>query len=385
MKRFILLLNHDDNSLTAYLQHCLERGEQFVNVSGNIFTFKKTEPSKEQRIAVVTYTCENPDLKMKFELEDYTALMKKLGWQVLSVGKPENIFDSKRHVFLQTDDPELELPETDRKLAEKAKQQEKRSLIRCIVMLLILLGFGIFFLSHDPDVFLSSNHIFIPCLFGFCFWVCSLFCCMRGAAALVRNRQCENEFRNYLHVDHAVLYCMLSVAALVIALLLDMFLFPDTGRTIVREDQRVTVYQDMVPLTLNDLSIPMDGTYHSSRLTKRDGFLMKSMYGYDQSFSDPEGSKDLSLVSYSVFQSNWSRGLDWVACRKGINNYPGVDELSEKWHSDEIHTDGKHRLSVRYPGTLLVISTSADILTVDSDIVLSKLLPNYAALENIVK
>ena len=101
MKRFILLLNHDDASLSAYLEECLRRGEQFVKASGNIFTFKKVPPSND-RIRVVTYVNEDPDLKMKFQMEDYSALMKKRGWKVLFIGGPEDIFDSKRHVFLQT-------------------------------------------------------------------------------------------------------------------------------------------------------------------------------------------------------------------------------------------------------------------------------------------
>ena len=374
MKRFILLLNHDDRSLSDYLQHCLERGEQLVSASGNIFTFKKTEPCRE-RIAAVTYTSENPDLKMKFEMEDYAALMKKRGWRVLSVGKPENIFDSRRHVFLQTDQPDPEMPVSDPKLAEKAAKRERHSLIRCFVMLLLLLGFGIFFLSHDPDVFLSSNHILIMSLVCFVFGIVSFVYCIRGAVTLIRKAQSANGFRDYLHVDRAVFFCMTAVGALLAALVLDLFFFPDTSRTMVKGDQRVTVYQDAVPLSLNDLSMPMKGAFHSSRLTERKGWIMRSTYGYDQSFSDPNGTADLSLLSYSVYRSEWKAGLDWVSAKKGYADLPESPELAERWKGDAVRTDGIHRLAVRYPDALLVLSTSENIGDIDPAIVLEKLLP----------
>ena len=86
MKRFILLLNHDDISLSAYLQHCMDRGEQFVKASGNVFTFRKKAP-ENKRIAAVTYFNDDPDLKMKFQIdcfwstnkgtEDAVAILKK--------------------------------------------------------------------------------------------------------------------------------------------------------------------------------------------------------------------------------------------------------------------------------------------------------------------
>ena len=372
MKRFILLLNHDDASLSAYLEHCLRKGEQFVKASGNIFTFKKTAPS-DDRIRVVTYINEDPDLKMKFQMEDYSALMKKRGWKVLNIGKPEDIFDSKRHVFLQTDQPDIPDPLTDPETGRKANKREKHSLLRCLAMLLLLLGFAIFFLGYDPDIFLSSNHIFFLCIAGFIFWLISLFYCFRGAAAVKNGSLCKNGFRNYLSVDKAVLFCMISVGTLFAALLMDLFLFPDTGRIIVRGDERIKVYQDVLPLTMNDLGIPMTGLYHSSRLTERNGLLMKSLYASEQSFSSSESTDDMSLVSYSLYRSSWGAGLDWVGSRKGYGKFPSDEELAARWNADEIHTDGKHRISVRYPGQLLILLTSADLSEIDPEVIMDKL------------
>ena len=218
MKRFILLLNHDDISLSAYLQHCLARGEQFVKVSSNVFTFRKCAPSDE-RIAVVTYVNETPDLEMKFQLEDYSALMKKQGWRVLQVGGPEDIFDSKRHVFLQTDQSDIPFPDTDPEMAQKAQKRESRSLLRCFVMLLVLAGFTIFFFRRDPNLFLRSNFVMFLCAAAFLFWLFSLIWCIRGTIIVRKKSQSDNEFRNYLVVDQAVFFCMLSVAALIAALL----------------------------------------------------------------------------------------------------------------------------------------------------------------------
>lgn len=372
MKRFILLLNHDDTSLSAYLQHCLEKGEQFVKSSGNIFTFKKTEPSDE-RIAVVTYVSDNPDLKMKFQMEDYSALMKKRGWKVLHIGSPEDIFDSKRHVFLQTDQSDLPLPAVDAEMGKKAKKHETRSLIRCIAMLLLLLGFGIFFLGHDPDIFLSSNHILIPCAAAFLAWAASLVCAAMACGKALRKPDGTSAFGNYLIVDKAVLFCMISIGFLLAALVLDQFMYPNTARTVVHGEQRISIYQDDIPLMLEDLSLPAEGRFRSRRVTERSGFLMQSLYGSDQSFTDPNSSVKLSMISYAVYRSGWQGGLDWVSGRKGLRHLPLSGEMAEQWHSEEVHSDGNHRLSARYPGILLVFYSSSDLSEIDPAVVLEKL------------
>ena len=357
MFRFILLLNHDDLSLSAYLRHCLQKGEQFVKTSSNIFTFTKTTPS-EDRIAVVTYVNEDPDLKMKFQMEDYSQLMKKRGWKVLQIGSPEDIFDSRRHVFLQTNQADIPFPAVSPDMAKKAQKHEKQSLLRCITMLLLLLGFGIFFLSHDPDIFLSSDHILIPCLAAVVFGIVSAVYCIRGAVTVSKKVHCADGFKNFLAVDKAVF---------------DIQKIPNKGYTVVSGEKRVTVYKDELPLTMNDLDMPMRGKYHSSRLTERNGLLMQSLYGFEQSFSDPEGTADLSLISYAVYKSDWKTGLDWVDAGKGLQNLPADEDLARLWGADALHTDGHHRISLRYPGIILVFSTSGELAEIDPEIVLDKL------------
>ena len=156
---------------------------------------------------------------------------------------------------------------------------------------------------------------------------------------------------------------------------MDLFFYPDTGKNLVFGEQRITVYQDEIPLSLEDLSIQAEGLFRSSRLTERTGPLMSSLYGSDQSFSDAQSAKDLSLISYSVFQSGCQKCLEWVSDRKGGDRYPLNEELAEIWHADEVHSDGHHRLFAFYPGKVLIFSASADIWDIDPEIVLEKLLP----------
>ncbi len=375
MKRFILLLNHDDISLSAYLQYCLECGEHFIKASGNIFTFKKAGPSAE-RIGVVTYVNDDPDLKMKLQLEDYVYLMKKRGWQVISTGAPEDIFDSKRHVFLKTDQADLPLPNISQVLVKKANDHEVHSCIRCFAMLFLLLGFDIFLLNHDLDIFLSSSHILVPGVIAVVFWILSLVWNIRGGIAIKRKTQCDNGFRYYLAVDKAVLFCLLSVFCLFAALLADLWLFPDNSKITVFGEQRINIYQDDLPLTLEDLSIPAAGLFRSSRMTERNGFVMKSFYCMDQSFSDANTVKDLSFISYAVYQSNWQIGLYSVARQKGLNHYLIDDRLAEIWNCSGVYSDGIHRMIILYPRVVLTLSTSADIYAIDPDIVLDRLDPN---------
>ena len=351
----------------------MENGERFIKASGNIFTFRKDAPSVD-RIAAVTYANDDPDLKMKFQIEDYVQLMKKRGWKHLCTGAPEDIFDSKRHVFLQTDQMDISFPNTSPDLAKKANDHEVRSCIRCFAMLLLLLGFSIFFLNHDLDVFLSSMHILIPCLIAVLFWILSLVWNVRGAVTIKRKAQCANGFRNFLAVDRAVFFCLLSIVCLFISLLADLWLFPNNSKIIVFGDQRITVYQDELPLTLEDLSIPSEGMFRSSRLTERSGPLMNSLYGSDQSFSDLNSTADLSLISYSLFRSSWLKALRWIADRKGAARYPINEKLAETWHADEVRSDGHFRLFAFYPDSLLIFSVSADLAEIEPDTVLSKLI-----------
>ena len=240
-------------------------------------------------------------------------------------------------------------------------------------MLLILLGFAVFFLGHDLDVLLSSAHILLPCAAAAVLWVLSLISNIRGAAAIRGKTQSADGFRHYLAVDRAVLYCLLAVVFLLASLLLDVFLFPDTAKHTVFGDQRITVYQDSLPLTLKDLSIPVEGLFRSSRLTERNSFLMRSLYGSDQSFSDTVSSKDLSLISYSLFRSNWKQLLAWTAAQKGAYSYPVSEELAEAWHSTEVRTDGHHKLFAFYPDAVLVFAASAELSDVDPEIILQAL------------
>ena len=156
----------------------------------------------------------------------------------------------------------------------------------------------------------------------------------------------------------------------------DLFLYPDTGRIIVRGEERIKVYQDVLPLTMDDLRIPIEGLYQSSRLTERNGILMKSLYASEQSFNSPESTENLSLISYSVYRSDWKAALDWVESKKGFQNLPVNEDLRIRWNSDSVRTDGVHRVSVRYPDKLLVFLTSAEISEIDLSVVLDKFLLN---------
>lgn len=211
------------------------------------------------------------------------------------------------------------------------------------------------------------------------FWIVSVVYCVRGVITVAGKTQCKNGFKNYLVVDKAVLFCMLSIGALFLSLIIDLFLFPDRSITIVNGEQRIRIYQDSLPLSMTDLDIPMTGKYHSSRLTERNGLLMQSLYGSDQSFTEPDGTKDLSLISYTVYRSKWAPALDWVESIKGYNKLPADDNLSLRWGSKDLHTDGSHRLSVRFPGVLFVFSASADINTIEPELIMEKLSIKIAA------
>ena len=244
-------------------------------------------------------------------------------------------------------------------------------------MLLLLLGFGVFFLHHDMDVILSSAHIFWPCAAGVLFWLASVVFTVISGITLAKKSQCANNFRNYLAVDRAVLCCLLVMVCLVSAFLLDLVKYPDHSNVIDWGDKRITVYHDKAPLKLEDLDIAVQGNFRSTRAIERSGFILSSLSVSDQSFSDPDSSRDLSMISYSIYRCSWKTGLDWVARQQGISRYPIAENLNELWQSAEVHSDGRNKVIALYPDAVLVFSVIPGLSEVDPSIILDKLsLPN---------
>ena len=100
---------------------------------------------------------------------------------------------------------------------------------------------------------------------------------------------------------------------------------------------------------------------------------MSGLYASDQSFSGSDVDGDSSLIFYSVYKSDWEPGLRWVAKQKGMNRLPLSEELKYAWHADEVHSDEHHILFARYPGMILMFSTSSELNEIDPDIVLEKI------------
>ena len=100
---------------------------------------------------------------------------------------------------------------------------------------------------------------------------------------------------------------------------------------------------------------------------------MSGLYASDQSFSGSDVDGNSSLILYSIYKSDWETGLRWISKQKGMGRFPLSEELKETWHSDEVRTDGHHILFARYPGVILMFSTSSELNEIDPDIVLEKI------------
>ena len=149
--------------------------------------------------------------------------------------------------------------------------------------------------------------------------------------------------------------------------------YPNHPNTILWGERRITVYHDKAPLRLEDLNLPIEGNFRSTRSVERNSFLLSSLSVSDQSFSDPDKAKDLSMISYSIYKSSWKTGLEWVAQQQGINRYPLADDLKELWQSDEVHSDGRNKVIAIYPDAVLVFSVIPGLDDVDPAVILEKL------------
>lgn len=215
MKRFILLRNHTDAEMQPLLQHFADAGWFVSDCQANLFNFTRSEPAGT-RAAVVTFPSVSPDRSMKAELYDYTQYLKTVGWKVIAIGPPENIFDSQRHVFIVSQQKDNEVPRFDAEMALKAQSSERKSVWQCLLLLVLFVAAAVLLITQ------MRTALFTRPLSAVLFGAATLFFAASlvfFAKRLIGGRQESTDMRVILRLDDAMFFVMIAVFLLIIGVL----------------------------------------------------------------------------------------------------------------------------------------------------------------------
>ena len=338
-KCFMLLSRHTDEELTDFLQRKAESGWMLKGNRGNIFTFRR-EPYHGQRVCAVTFFSQVPDIPTIKQVRQYLPLVRKRGWDSICIGQPENIFDSRRHVFLKAGDPEVPLPGWDKEEMAKAAKRGRKTALRCLATGLIFVAFLLFVLTNDLLMVVTSTPYL---LFGSVFVLLLAAALVLAAVAIVVGRRKKKGLpvgpRSYRWLDWASLCSSVMLLSLLLLLLADS-LAGQRGsvgqRTTIGGDE-VVLYSDQLPVTLEQLGGDTSGAYRTSRFLEGISPLAEYFYGFDESLGTT-ASDEVSFIRYTVFTSpvEWVR--EWVMFQGMEKLAVCRPDLAEEWQVDTVYS-----------------------------------------------
>ncbi len=368
--KFILLLNHSDWVLTNYLQKMAEKGWLFTKNDGNWFFFKKKNYDG-CRISVVTYPANVPEMKMEYELYDYTSLIKKTGWDVINIGKPETILDSRRHVFLKTTNQEAKEPDHDPDICEKTEKRGKLSKIKCFVLFLLLSVIGFLFIKHNfPDIVTSNSLIIITSVEIFLFAAGIIFSV--GSLINRENKKLPDKLeKRFLWNDHAVLICSIMILIIIANYLIDSFINQKHGERRLIGDETVELFSDKIPLTLKDIDQSISGNLESSRYSASHSLIASQIHGFDEKLNEKD-LKNFKLISYTIYKSTCPWILNKIFQCIVANNFKKNYKLVENWNASEVWTNQDQTI-VRYKEEILNLKSNIDFNQKEINLAIEKL------------
>lgn len=227
---FMLLAVHTDREFTYWLQRHAEDGWWLTENRGNTFVFKN-KPYDGNRIC--SYTVRSSVLGISAEdvFYEYLDGLRKSGWQLLTMGMPENFTDKTRHAFLyeapREDLPHPEIPLSDPAgqmiLLRGALKKAVSTLILCLLYAAALICSAIFrpdllFAGFAGTVFTALSAIaFLPCLY-FSVRAVNLY------SKAVRDPETDSSAGDFRSLDRAVILSYVLLGILAVYLILDFII-----------------------------------------------------------------------------------------------------------------------------------------------------------------
>ena len=227
---FMLLAVHTDKEFTLWLQRHAEDGWWLAENKGNTFVFAK-KPYAGKRVC--SYTVRSSVLGISAEDVFYDRLddLRKSGWQLLTMGMPENFTDKTRHAFLFESPreglPHPEIPISDSEgqaaLLKAALGKAVSTIALCLFYAAVLICLIIFrpgpLLTGIPGpVFLAMTAmVLLPCVF-FSVKAVSLY------AKAVRDPETDSSAGDFRCLDRAVILSLIMLGILAAYLIFGLLL-----------------------------------------------------------------------------------------------------------------------------------------------------------------
>ncbi len=315
---FLLLTRHSDEEITDYLQRNAEDGWWLCRVKGNRFVFER-KPYAGKRICAYTFLSRDPDSPTEVQLRHELPLLRKQGWDMICIGGPENIADTKRHVFLYEENPKMQseaesgmasqavpIPKADSSVSTKSRGRGFRKALSNMVLCLLYVSCLAFVLGNDLLRVISNNlYLAFACLLALALAGCLVLSVLAfvSRCKVLAKKDDSGEISNkgYRFLDHAARATAAMLVFMVAFLVFDSIWGNNSsvGTRTQIGNEKVVLYSDEVPVTLEVLGSDTTGTYRSTRHVSSSGSLASYDYCFDQSLGNESG--ELSFISYTCF------------------------------------------------------------------------------------
>ena len=226
----MLLAVHTDREFTRWLQSYAENGWWLKENKGNTFVFTK-KPYDGKRVC--SFTVNSPRLGESSEDTFYDCLddLRKGGWDLLTMGIPENFTDSTRHAFLY-EMPREDMPHPEIPLSDPAGQMAllRKALIKAVSTLALCLLFAgalaFFVLSGRLQLSDGSLSVIFPVLTAVVMLPCMYFSFRAVSlySKAVRHPETDSSAEDFHCLDKAVVLSSVMLLILAAYLVLDLLI-----------------------------------------------------------------------------------------------------------------------------------------------------------------
>lgn len=366
MKRkrsFILLTRHTDEELTHFLQKKAEEGWWLEKNRGNRFTFIG-KPYEGKRIAAYTFFSRGPESSTEVQIGRELPYLRKQGWDQIGVSRAENIFDSRRHVFLYEEHKTEFFPLTEEAERKKAEKRSERKAYFNFALCVLYTLATIAVMALEKVRLLTS----LPYLLAFLFFIVLLVLALFWSGKSVlwalrchRDRKKETEKGNYCFLDKGVYLTSLMLLFLLLSLIFSSIWGNGgtRGERVTIGGTSVMLYSDTIPLTLSDLGVEAKGEWRTTRLEERNSPIASFTHAYDQSLGGDE--KEVKALSYSIFKSPFA--LLRNIAKSELFPYGATEDkaMEERLGVDEVLLSSSSRVLIRTGESIITINSSSPL------------------------
>lgn len=198
---FLLSGRHTDSEINDFLQRKASKGLFLEDSKGNFLLFKKGSLFK----CLCSYTVSAGHFAVPAEwvLDEELRKLKELGWSRICIGAIVNLLDTRRGMFLASENPEAEIPKSSDKIQKLLFLNSLKTILGNLLLLAafvfaVLFGYNKYAGSASYELFLKL--VTIPVAVSFIF----SFTALVYLLARIGKITCKPKTRLYRFIDYSV-------------------------------------------------------------------------------------------------------------------------------------------------------------------------------------